>query len=65
MQEEIKVAIDEFLAGHGMAPVETPAQYLACLMALNLAFPEAPSARGGPAPKRAQPERFVGLGKKR
>ena len=65
MQEEIEGPIDEFLAGHDMARVETPAQYLACLMALNLAFLEAPSARGGPAPKRTQPERFVGLLKKR
>ena len=59
--DEIKATIDEFLASKGMAPVNTPAEYMACALAMEIAFPELPDPQAkGRAPKRSRPERFQG-----
>lgn len=57
----MKATIDEFLASKGMAPVNTPAEYMACAMAMEIACPKLEySPAKGHVPKRSRPERFQG-----
>ena len=58
--EDVKANIDEFLASKGMVPVNTPAEYMACALAMEIACPEPDPQAKGRAPKRSRPDRFQG-----